>query len=142
MKLSLNQSLPQGIREFLQFVIVGVINTLLNYAVFLLLFKETSVHYLVAGASGFFSGAGLGYILNRAWTFQSKVPALTGAFKYLLVQCVCLGAHLAAQSSVIHLFAVPVVWSQLAGIVVTTFLNFFLSRKWVFTKTTLPEALS
>lgn len=142
MKLSLNKRMPQGVRQFLQFIMVGAINTLLNYAVFLLLFKEASVHYLVAGASGFFSGALLGYILNRTWTFQSKVPALTGAFKYLLVQCVCLAAHLATQASVIHLLAVPVVWSQLAGIMVTTFLNFFLSRKWVFARTTLPEVLS
>jgi len=121
-------------REFGKFIIVGILNTTINYGVFVLLFLALNLVYFVAGAVGFLSGAVSGYFLNRVWTFKSKVPIGSGFLKYIIIQLICLGAHITTQIGVTKILGVPEIFSQLAGITVTTFMNFFISRAIVFKK--------
>lgn len=117
--------------RFLKFLVVGVGNTSVNYAIFLALLELCEWHYLVAGATAFFCGAVVGFTFNRLWTFQSKVPFTKGLRKYLIIQCICLAVHSSAQWSAAQA-GVPDWLSQLAGIIVTLPLNFLLMRRFVF----------
>jgi len=121
-------------QEFGKFIMVGVLNTVINYGVFILLFIAFNLIYFVAGAIGFLSGSVSGFFLNRLWTFKSKIPIARGFLKYLFIQLFCLGAHIITQISVTKILGVPEIYSQLAGIMLTTFLNFFISRAIVFKK--------
>jgi len=120
--------------EFGKFVIVGILNTAINYGVFVLLLIALNLVYFVAGAIGFLSGAVSGFILNRLWTFKSNVPIAAGFLRYFIIQLFCLGAHITTQIGVAELLGVPEILSQLAGITITTFMNFFISRAIVFKK--------
>ena len=120
--------------QFGKFIIVGVINTVINYGVFIVLFLVFNLVYFLAGVIGFLSGGVSGFVLNRLWTFKSKVPFATGFKKYFIIQFFCLGAHIITQISATSIFGVPEIFSQFAGIFVTTFLNFFLIREVVFKK--------
>ena len=120
--------------EFGKFVIVGILNTTINYGVFVLLLLALNLVYFVAGAIGFLSGAISGYFLNRLWTFKSNVPIAAGFLKYFIIQLFCLGVHIATQIGVTEILGVPEIFSQLAGITVTTFMNFFISRAIVFNR--------
>ena len=111
---------------------VGIINTVINYGVYILLFITYKVFYFVAGAIGFLSGAVSGFFLNRLWTFKSNVPIKAGFLKYFMIQLFCLGAHITTQISVTEIIGVPAIFSQLVGITVTTFLNYFMIRAIVF----------
>ena len=113
---------------------VGIINTVINYGVYILLFIAYKVIYFVAGAIGFLSGAVSGFFLNRLWTFKSNVPIAAGFLKYFIIQLFCLGAHITTQIGVTEILGVPEIFSQLAGITVTTFMNFFISRAIVFNR--------
>lgn len=119
-------------KEFSRFIIVGVTNTTANYALYAVCLMLLGWHYLIAGALGFLLGAMIGYILNYRWTFKSNVAFGKGSIKYLSIQLFCLCLHMATQVAVVTWLYVPAIWSQLAGIVVTTFVNFGLSRKIVF----------
>jgi len=121
-------------QEFGKFIMVGVLNTVINYGVFILLFIAFNLIYFVAGAIGFLSGSVSGFFLNRLWTFKSKIPIARGFLKYFFIQLFCLGAHIITQISVTKILGVPEIYSQLAGIMLTTFLNFFISRAIVFKK--------
>lgn len=120
--------------EFLKFAIVGILNTLINYGIFIFLLSILGVIYYVSGAIGFIAGAITGFILNRYWTFGSSVPIMIGSIKYFVVQLICLSIHMLIQISVTKYLQVPEVYSQLAGIAVTTIVNFVISRKFVFNK--------
>ena len=120
------------ISEFTRFVIVGIINTCCNYAVFLFFLLSLKIYYLIAGALGFLVGAVIGFTLNRIWTFKSDICYKKGISKYLAIQLFCLLIHSLTQFSVINFFHISEILSQLAGIAVTTFLNFFLSKNLVF----------
>ena len=120
--------------EFSKFVVVGIINTSINYGIFILLLLKLNFVYFIAGAIGFFSGAISGFFLNRFWTFKSDVPITIGLYKYFNVQLFCLVAHLTTQIGVTKLFGISEILSQLAGVIVTTFINFFISKTIVFNK--------
>ena len=120
--------------EFGKFIIIGILNTVINYGVFILLLFGLNLVYFIAGAMGFLSGAVSGYFLNRLWTFKSNVPIVTGFLKYIIIQIFCLGAHIITQIGVTEILGVHEVFSQMGGIAITTFMNFFISRAIVFKK--------
>jgi putative flippase GtrA len=121
-------------RSFAIFCCMGVLNTLINYVVFMVALRGLQIYYPLAGAMGFLSGAVTGFFLNRAFSFKSQVSTGFGLTRYLLVQVFCLGVHSAAQMLCVQLLSVPQGWSQLPGIVVTTFLNYNLSKRFVFAR--------
>lgn len=117
--------------RFIKFLCVGSINTLLNYFVFFVLLK-LGIDYRISGAIGFLSGAVCGFFLNRKITFNSTVNINKGLIKYLLVQVFCLGVHITVITIAAEIFNSPKELSQVFGIAVTTFLNYFMIKKLVF----------
>ena len=120
------------LHQFTKFITVGLLNTLCNYLLFLFLLNK-KIDALISGASGFTLGALIGFSINRKWTFGSNINYKNGLYKYMLVQLFCLLVHSSTQLISIKFLAVPEVFSQLTGIVVTTFLNFILIKKIIFT---------
>lgn len=118
--------------KFLKFLAIGVINTTINYFLFALLYLTLDWHYLISGTIGFLSGAVSGYILNRRISFKSKVKFTKGGIKYLLIQIICLALHVSIQYFSVSILGIMEIYSQIIGIVFTTFLNFFLINKFVF----------
>ena len=59
-------------QEFGKFIMVGVLNTVINYGVFILLFIAFNLIYFVAGAIGFLSGSVSGFFLNRLWPLRAS----------------------------------------------------------------------
>lgn len=118
--------------EISKFLIVGLLNTGINYFIFYSLFIGFNLVYYISGAIGFLSGAVTGYFLNRLWTFNSNIPVSKGLIKYLFIQLICLTAHVTAQISATEIMGVPELFSQFIGILVTTFMNFFLIKNLVF----------
>ncbi|NBJ70719.1 GtrA family protein [Clostridium sp. 1xD42-85] len=59
-------------REFLRFIIIGVINTINYYAIYLLLHLVFDVHYLAAHITGFMVSLVGSFFLNTYFTFKVK----------------------------------------------------------------------
>lgn len=77
--------------RFFKFLFVGGFFTILNYAIFYVLFRFFGVHYIVSSATGYTIGLILGYFVNKFWTYGvSKDSKEDYAFKYLLVYMVSL----------------------------------------------------
>ena len=118
--------------KFFKFLVIGVINTTINYFLFALLYLILDWHYLISGTVGFLSGAVSGYILNRRISFKSKVKFTKGGIKYLLIQVSCLALHVSVQYFSVSFLGIMEIYSQIIGIIFTTILIFFLINKFVF----------
>ena len=57
--------------EFLRFLLVGVVSTLVNFVIYYL-FYRFGVPLLVASSVGYLSGLGISYTLGRLWIFGEK----------------------------------------------------------------------
>jgi len=120
--------------QFYRFIIVGVINSSFNYFIFIICLLSLNLHYIISGTFGFSVGALVGYQLNRNWSFRSKINYKKGLKAYIVIQFFCLIIHNITLISVIEFLEIKDVFSQFAGIIVTTLLNFYLIRKFVFKK--------
>ena len=117
--------------EVFRFIVVGVFGNILNYLIFLFLFKIIGVNYLISGAVGFISPLPILFFLNRNWTFQSNVKT-SRINLYLLTNIFGLGVHSSTQYIVFEFLGVPKIFSQILGQISSATLNFLLSKFYIF----------
>jgi len=118
--------------SFLIFCCIGILNTSVNYGIFLFLMNYFGVYYLYAGAVGFFSGAITGFFLNTKYTFKRSISIMPNLSAYLLLQLFCLIVSCCIQAIVVLNLFIRTEWSQVMSIIVTLLLNYFISKKYVF----------
>lgn len=125
-----------------QFGMVGIVNTVIDFALFnlLLLF---SVPAIVSSAISFLIANLNGYLMNRSWTFgdikATKVLAQYG--QYLLTGAVGLLINIGVVQLGTEYFNGTEGWlvangSKLAAVILTVVWNYLTSRFFVFRKPT------
>lgn len=120
--------------QFFRFCIVGGINTLVDIAVFSLLFYAASLPLLIANALGFGAGVLNSYLLNKKWTYRDTSPH--SAKRVSAFVLVALGG-LAISTLTVWVMAawvVPLI-AKLAACVTSLVWNFLMTRYVVFKKT-------
>ncbi len=123
----------KNLREFIRFCIVGVGNTSVNYLVYTFLLMIIHIHYLIAGVIGYLSGAVFGFIVNRKWTFKAKISNIYLAI-YLMINVFSMLVNTLIQWIAVEKLHIMPELSQFCGIAVTTFVNYFFTKKFVFSK--------
>jgi len=148
-----------GLKQFSKFLVVGVSNFVISFAVFYLFYnywKLSSIFYGLLGQAGkdlenlilqlgatsldatlaniFGYGAGTinSFIWNKFWTFQVKHQAGTQFGRFLALNLSCL----VLSSASLFLFTDYLRWSYLpvwfVTMAVVTIVNFMVSKYWVF----------
>ncbi|WP_260631040.1 GtrA family protein [Bacillus sp. S/N-304-OC-R1] len=84
---------------FIRFLFVGVLNTLIGFSIMIFLLNIAGMSYWYSTFLGNTAGATFSYILNRSFTFQSKVSVKTSIFRFMFV---ILGCYLVAYSTSHH----------------------------------------
>lgn len=118
--------------SFFKFCVVGVINTLTNYGLYLFFLLVLHINYIVSGALGFLLAAIMGYVLNSRFTFKAQKMSVKHLVTYLSVNMVSLAINALVSILVVQVFYCPEKFAQLVGITVTTFTNFFGVKYLVF----------
>jgi putative flippase GtrA len=122
--------------QFIKFAIVGVANTLVDFGVYLLLTRGTSVladHIYIANTLAFCSAATFSFFVNKRWTFGRKDAvtvheaakfyiAVTGGFALGMTTFYLLVSHAGFDDRI----------AKLGATVVTVLWNFVLNKFWVF----------
>ena len=122
---------PVLFAEAIRFGLVGVANTVLGlgtiYAcLFLLGWTDAP-----ANAAGYSLGLLQSFVLNRNWTFRSRVRLLPGLLSFLAVFAVAYGLNLGLVLGLRHAGVGPGI-AHAAGMPVYTLAFFLLSRSLVF----------
>lgn len=124
-----------AVRQFGRFVVIGFLNTGLDWIVFFALTSWVawfSQHILVANALAFCVGFSNSFVFNRRWTFRSGDPRVTRQLViFLLINLAGLGI---SQTILATAYAVTTsrLLSKTAAVGVTMFWNFFASRRLAF----------
>jgi len=121
---------------FIKFIIVGVINTLLNLLT-MSIFLNLGFFYLFSSVLGFVVGAFSGFTINFFWTFSNKFNFYQKFLKYFSIQVLNLFLTVLIVFLMVSQLSVHALISQSLAIIITTFTNYFLSRKLVFTNDNL-----
>lgn len=122
-----------GDSHLLRFLVVGGVATLINYAVFYMLFRGAGIGDKAASASGFLTGVMVGYVFNKSWTFRHTGAtsfALVG--KYLLVYFASLVMSLGLLYVLVDLGGMDPRVANVICILFTTCTNFAGTKMVVF----------
>lgn len=119
--------------QFIKFAVVGVLNSGIQYLVFLFLFSVTGTQYLLASIIGYVAGMTNSYILNRKWTFGShNQKLLTELGRFVAVNLISLGVNLGLLFLLVSTGVMVPQWAQVLAIVGSTLVNFVLNKIWTF----------
>jgi putative flippase GtrA len=122
----------RDVRAFARFLVVGLLNTGITYALYLLLLQWLG--YRTSYTISFVAGIVIAYELNRVFVFQAKRAArsmLAVPLIYALQYVVGLGIVTAA----VELLGIPRPYAPILSIAVTVPMTFLLNR-WAFTERT------
>ncbi|MEC7040262.1 flippase GtxA [Staphylococcus aureus] len=121
--------LTQTHAEILKFIIVGGINTLNYYVVYLLLLKLLHIEYMISHITGFLVAFMISYYLNCYFVYRVK-PTWRKFISFPITQIV----NVSLQTVLLYVFVswlnLPAEITPFAGLVITIPITFVLS-KWI-----------
>ncbi|CAC6940169.1 Putative sugar translocase in surface polysaccharides biosynthesis [Staphylococcus aureus] len=121
--------LTQTHAEILKFIIVGGINTLNYYVVYLLLLKLFHIEYMISHITGFIVAFVISYYLNCYFVYRVK-PTWRKFISFPITQLV----NASLQTVLLYVFVswlnLPAEIAPFAGLVITIPITFVLSR-WI-----------
>ncbi|HCU7295224.1 TPA: flippase GtxA [Staphylococcus aureus] len=121
--------LTQTYAEILKFIIVGGINTLNYYVVYLLLLKLLHIEYMISHITGFIVAFVISYYLNCYFVYRVK-PTWRKFISFPITQIV----NVSLQTVLLYVFVswlnLPAEIAPFAGLIITIPITFVLS-KWI-----------
>jgi dolichol-phosphate mannosyltransferase len=121
------------IDRWLRFGVVGLLNFLVDYGLFLLLFKLFGVQLLVANSVAVLVAASNSYLWNKLWTFQDPTRGRTAWRRYLLFLVFNLSGLVLANGVILVLIQLMTPeLAKIGSIGVTAIWNYWTSRRFVY----------
>ncbi|MBH4500135.1 flippase GtxA [Staphylococcus aureus] len=121
--------LTQTHAEILKFIIVGGINTLNYYVVYLLLLKLLHIEYMISHITGFLVAFVISYYFNCYFVYRVK-PTWRKFISFPITQIV----NVSLQTVLLYVFVswlnLPAEIAPFAGLIITIPITFILS-KWI-----------
>lgn len=117
---------PLG-QVFLRYASVGVLNTLVHWSIFFLLYQFGGASQAVSNAGAFLVAVTLSFVLNAAFTFQARATGVRYLCFVAFMGVLSLAMGWAADRLVLHPLVTLVVFSGLSLV-----LGFVYSRWFVF----------
>jgi len=125
----------EWVDRFGRFLVVGLLATGVQYLVLVIGVEALGARPARASAAGFVLGAVVGYLLNRSYTFRSKVPHMTGAARFATVAAVGLAGNILFMVLLTGYLHLHYVLAQILTTAVVLLWNFAANASWTFRRT-------
>ena len=123
----------KGIGHLLKFLVVGVMNFLVDYGVLSLLNGALGMPLVFANIISYSCGIINSFIMNRYWTFKIKLKFFSVHFlKFIFVNLVSLGVNTLAVYILGDLYSLPNIVAKLIATVFSFVVNFSGNKLLVF----------
>lgn len=123
--------------QILTFSLVGIINTVITYAVFVIFFKLFSVNYLISSGLGYCCGLANSYFMNRKFTFKATTKKSIGeGSRFIVVNVAALLINLLLMKIFVRGFEVLPEIAQVIAIAGSYCINFIGNKFWTFRENT------
>ena len=122
------------IKQFVKFGIVGVGNSIIDFAGFLIATRIFDLHYLAANTLSWTIAVSFSFVVNKFWTFRSRETAVIGkqSIKFFIVSAVALALSLIILDILIRILGIHDLIAKILTIGIIVFWNFFLNKYWTF----------
>ena len=126
--------LSDDIFRFIKFGLVGVLNTLINWILFILL-NSFGTYYIISNVIAYSISTLNSYLWNSKWVFKySGDNVKETSVKFIVLNII----GLTLNTIILYLLVDIVGLNKLIALVITTgivmILNYFINKLWVFKK--------
>lgn len=125
--------------QLLSYSVVGVLNTILGYAVIFACMGWLDWGGVVSNVAGYAVGFVTSFKLNKRFTFRSTGDARRELLRFILVFLLSYFANLIVLVGLTEQFGIDVWWSQLIAGGVYFGCSFMLSKYYVFSERTFGQ---
>ncbi len=117
---------------FTKFFVVGSINALLTFVLFLSLYKFMGIYYLISLSASWCVGVVFSYTLNYLWVFKpdERISFRKRFAKYFTSNAASFLANLLVLREIVEVSHFDPFWVQTALIPVIVAVNFLLAKYW------------
>ncbi len=118
--------------QLIRYGVVGVVSNATIYCVYLLI----TFHGLepkIAMTLVFITGASIGFIGNRQWTFAHQGDLSKSTFRFVIAYAIAYMLNFFSMWIAVDRMGVPHYWVQAANLVVISALLFIVQKYWIFT---------
>lgn len=113
--------------EIIKFIIVGGINTLDYYLVYLILLKGIGINYMISHITGFIVSFIISYYLNCYFVYKVK-PTWRKFIQFPLTQVVNMGMQILLLYIFVQWLHISSVIAPFAGLILTIPVTFIMSK--------------
>ena len=120
-----------------RFGIVGCSNTLVDFAVFTILWEFFRINYLYCQVAAYIAGIINSFVLNKVWTFESKTSNIESSrqlVKFIIINLFSLTVSLLGLRLLSGEMHLNVYFAKVAVTVITLAINYSGYKWWVFVK--------
>jgi putative flippase GtrA len=138
MKLAINimnYTFNGKLKALSRFSIIGILNTLIDFAVFTIFQSLFGINYLVSQIAGFSFGVVNSFIFNKNWTFQNKnanKKTVHEFLQFITINLISLIITIIFMRFLINKFEINVYVAKIIVTVIAQITNFLAYKLWVF----------
>lgn len=118
-----------------RFSIIGILNTLMDFAVFIIFQSLFGINYLVSQIAGFSFGVVNSFIFNKNWTFQNKnvnKKIIHEFLQFITINLISLIITIIFMRILINKFELNVYVAKIIVTFIAQITNFLSYKLWVF----------
>ena len=126
--------LSEDLSRFIKFGLVGVLNTIINWILFILL-NSMGVYYIISNIIAYSISTLNSYLWNSKWVFKytgDNVNQTT--FKFITLNIIGLVLNTINLFLLVDIIKLPKIIALIIATGVVMILNYFINKLWVFKK--------
>lgn len=120
------------ILQLIKYAGVGIIGTIVQYIILILLVQLFSVLPVIASTLGYITGAFVNYYLNYHFTFESNKRHHEAMLKFFIVAGIGLFINVLIMHALIEFASSPYIVAQIAATGSVLAWGFLANRIWTF----------
>ncbi len=122
-------------KALLRFMIVGCLNTGLDFLAFFIAWNYGGVNYYGSQLIGYSAGIVNSFLFNKSWTFESKRfnrQTLGQLLRFLIINGVSLGSSVVLLGFLTEKWQWAILIAKILVTIITQVINYAGYRCWVF----------
>lgn len=119
-------------KQFLKYLMAGVVNTVVGYGVFLVALRGLNWSPEAANALGYAFGLCVAFLLNRFFVFVVSGSASASALRFIVSFALAFAINQAALFVCYRLLLIPAEIAQIFAMVVYTVVFYLLNKHYAF----------
>ncbi len=126
---------PEFFVQFIKFSLVGALNSLVHFCIFIVFYRLAMMHYLAASAIGYCVGMLNSFVLNKRWTFSSRQEKTRKEFvRFAFINVIALLINVGSLRFFKESISLSAEAGQVCAIGLSLVINFLGNRFWTFKK--------